>query len=66
MEEHLFAGYRNSMSGHLNRCPLPLTFPFAPFSLGLFDTDPSRLLSFLHHQTLLAEEALRYLYIKLK
>uniref|UniRef100_A0A182IYW3 C2H2-type domain-containing protein n=1 Tax=Anopheles atroparvus TaxID=41427 RepID=A0A182IYW3_ANOAO len=28
--------------------------------LGLFDTDPQRLLSLLHHQSALAEEALRY------
>lgn len=33
-------------------------FPF-PLGLGLFDADPSKLLSLLHHQTLLAEEALR-------
>jgi hypothetical protein len=32
----------------------------SPLGLGLFDTDPSRLLTLLHHQTLLAEEALRY------
>ncbi|XP_037920973.1 broad-complex core protein isoforms 1/2/3/4/5 isoform X2 [Hermetia illucens] len=42
------------------RCQTPFVFPFSPLSLGLFDTDPSRILNMLHHQTLLAEEALRY------
>ncbi|XP_053667969.1 zinc finger protein 26-like [Anopheles marshallii] len=39
---------------------IPFVFPFAPLGLGLFDTDPQRLLSLLHHQSALAEEALRY------
>uniref|UniRef100_A0A182Y7G5 Uncharacterized protein n=1 Tax=Anopheles stephensi TaxID=30069 RepID=A0A182Y7G5_ANOST len=39
---------------------IPFVFPFAPLGLGLFDTDPQRLLSMLHHQSALAEEALRY------
>ncbi|XP_059617433.1 uncharacterized protein LOC132262249 isoform X1 [Phlebotomus argentipes] len=47
--------------GGPSRCPTPFAFPFAPLGLGLFDADPSRMLSFLHHhQSLLAEEALRY------
>ncbi|XP_037937319.1 oocyte zinc finger protein XlCOF6-like [Teleopsis dalmanni] len=41
------------------RCPSPFVFPFNPLGLGLFDIDPSRILSMLHHQTWLAEEALR-------
>lgn len=52
--------YRNLLPGHSNRCPPPF-LPFAPLGLGLFDSDPSRsLLNLLHHQTLIAEEALRY------
>uniref|UniRef100_A0A6E8UYN6 C2H2-type domain-containing protein n=1 Tax=Anopheles coluzzii TaxID=1518534 RepID=A0A6E8UYN6_ANOCL len=39
---------------------IPFVFPFAPLGLGLFDADPQRLLSLLHHQSALAEEALRY------
>ncbi|GAB0094379.1 longitudinals lacking protein, isoforms A/B/D/L [Sergentomyia squamirostris] len=47
--------------GGPTRCPTPFGFPFAPLGLGLFDADPSRMLTFLHHhQSLLAEEALRY------
>lgn len=41
------------------QCPAPFAFPFNPLGMGLFDTDPSRILAILHHQTLLAEEALR-------
>lgn len=52
----LFGGM---MSGQSMRCPTPFAFPFNPLGLALFDTDPSRILSILHHQTLLAEEALR-------
>lgn len=59
MEDVNFPGYRSSLSAQLNRVPLPFAFPFAPLGLGLFDADPSRLLSLLHHQTILAEEALR-------
>ncbi|XP_029712660.2 uncharacterized protein LOC109428579 isoform X2 [Aedes albopictus] len=39
---------------------IPFVFPFAPLGLGLFDTDPKRILNLLHHQSALAEEALRY------
>ncbi|KAL7744123.1 hypothetical protein ACLKA6_009103 [Drosophila palustris] len=42
-----------------SRCPTPFAFPFTPLGLSLFDIDPSRILSLLHHQTWLAEEALR-------
>ncbi|XP_043065480.1 uncharacterized protein LOC122320904 [Drosophila ficusphila] len=42
-----------------SRCPTPFAFPFSPLGLSLFDIDPSRILSLLHHQTWLAEEALR-------
>lgn len=38
---------------------IPFVFPFAPLGLGLFDTDPKRILNLLHHQSALAEEALR-------
>ncbi|XP_031628959.1 broad-complex core protein isoforms 1/2/3/4/5 isoform X2 [Contarinia nasturtii] len=38
----------------------PFGYPLSALGIGLFDADPSRLLSILHHQTLLAEEALRY------
>lgn len=41
------------------QCPAPFAFPFNPLGMGLFDSDPSRILAILHHQTLLAEEALR-------
>lgn len=41
------------------QCPVPFAFPFNPLGMSLFDTDPSRILAILHHQTLLAEEALR-------
>lgn len=41
------------------RCPTPFAFPFTPLGLSLFDIDPSRILTMLHHQTWLAEEALR-------
>lgn len=41
------------------QCPTPFAFPFNPLGMSLFDTDPSRILAILHHQTLLAEEALR-------
>lgn len=52
--------YRTPHLGHSTRCPTPF-LPFAPLGLGLFDSDPSRsLLNLLHHQTLIAEEALRY------
>lgn len=44
---------------NLNSALSPFAYPFAPIGLGLFDTDPSRILSILHHQTMLAEEALR-------
>lgn len=43
----------------LNASATPFPYPLASLGLGLFDADPSRILSFLHHQTLLAEEALR-------
>ena len=36
----------------------PGAFPF-PFGFGIFDSDPSRILQLLHHQNVLAEEALR-------
>lgn len=53
--------YRTLLPGHLNRCPSTPFLPFPPLGLGLFDSDPSRsLLNLLHHQTLIAEEALRY------
>lgn len=50
---------------NLNSALSPFAYPFAPMSLGLFDADPSRILSILHHQTMLAEEALRYLFFLL-
>lgn len=49
-----------SASAPATRCPTPFAFPFTPLGLSLFDTDPTRILSMLHHQTLLAEEALRW------
>ncbi|XP_073830414.1 maternal gene required for meiosis isoform X3 [Musca autumnalis] len=45
--------------GMAARCPTPFAFPFTPLGLSLFDIDPSRILTMLHHQTWLAEEALR-------
>ncbi|XP_065365790.1 nuclear pore complex protein DDB_G0274915 isoform X2 [Calliphora vicina] len=45
--------------GMATRCPTPFAFPFTPLGLSLFDIDPSRILTMLHHQTWLAEEALR-------
>ncbi|XP_059224055.1 uncharacterized protein LOC106091895 isoform X2 [Stomoxys calcitrans] len=45
--------------GMATRCPTPFAFPFTPLGLSLFDIDPSRILTLLHHQTWLAEEALR-------
>lgn len=66
--ERLFPGFGGGahslmMSQLSNRSPLAgaaaFPMPFAPLSLGLFDTDPSRILNLLHHQSLLAEEALR-------
>lgn len=44
---------------HASSALMPFGFPFNPMNLSLFDADPSRLLSILHHQTVLAEEALR-------
>lgn len=37
----------------------PFGYPLSALGLSLFDADPSRILSILHHQTILAEEALR-------
>ncbi|KAG4077895.1 hypothetical protein HA402_013829 [Bradysia odoriphaga] len=60
VDEHNMPLFGGMMSGQSMRCPTPFAFPFNPLGLALFDTDPSRILSILHHQTLLAEEALRY------
>ena len=49
-----FSGINNNNVG-----AIPFVFPFAPLGLGLFDADPSRILNILHHQSMLAEEALR-------
>lgn len=59
IDEHNMPLFGGMMSGQSMRCPTPFAFPFNPLGLALFDTDPSRILSILHHQTLLAEEALR-------
>lgn len=59
VDEHNMPLFGGMMSGQSMRCPTPFAFPFNPLGLALFDTDPSRILSILHHQTLLAEEALR-------
>ncbi|KAL9879136.1 maternal gene required for meiosis isoform 2-T16 [Glossina fuscipes fuscipes] len=45
--------------GMTTRCPTPFAFPFSPLGLNLFDIDPSRILSMLHHQSWFTEEALR-------
>ncbi|XP_055304688.1 broad-complex core protein isoforms 1/2/3/4/5-like isoform X2 [Sitodiplosis mosellana] len=54
---HISTGLNKSLSAPPTP---PFGYPLSTLGLGLFDADPSRILSILHHQTLLAEEALRY------
>lgn len=50
----------SSLSKSLSAPPTPpFGYPLSALGLSLFDADPSRILSILHHQTILAEEALR-------
>lgn len=56
---NFFGGQQNNRYTATAVATPPFGFPFNPLTLGLFEADPSRLLSILHHQTLLAEEALR-------
>lgn len=53
---HMSPGLNKSLSAPPTP---PFGYPLSALGIGLFDADPSRLLSILHHQTLLAEEALR-------
>lgn len=53
---HISPGLNKSLSAPPTS---PFGYPLSALGLGLFDSDPSRILSILHHQTLLAEEALR-------
>ncbi|XP_055389676.1 myb-like protein A [Condylostylus longicornis] len=63
IDEHVIPNFPRSLSAHpaTGRCQSSFPLPFtSPLGLGLFDTDPSRILAILHHQALLAEETLRY------
>lgn len=63
VEEHstFLAGMHSSSLGQkLSPSISPFAYPLSSIGLNVFDADPSRILSILHHQTMLAEEALRY------
>lgn len=53
---HIASGLSKSLSAPPTP---PFGYPLSALGLSLFDADPSRILSILHHQTILAEEALR-------